>query len=77
MINNRKLTVLTLDEDIKVAVLYEHEEAEPRTHDYKGYDENVDILKIYAPKGENVYELINALGMVDYFAEKVLEKIKL
>ena len=76
MNNDRHLTVLTLDSEIKVAVLYDHEPAEPRTHDYKGYDENVDIIKIYAPKGENVYELINALGMVDYFAEKVLEKIK-
>ena len=73
--SNRKLTTLTLDSEIKVAVLYDYEEAEPPTYDYKGYDDNVDIIKIYAPKGENVYDLINALGMVDYFAEKVLDKI--
>lgn len=74
MINNRKLTVLTLDEETKVAVLYEHEPAEPPI-----YGENVDVIKIYDSNGIDVYEILNALphNLIDYFAEKVLEKIKI
>jgi len=80
--NDRRLTVLHLDREFKVAVLYNYEEAEPITYDDKGgytpyYGENVDIIKIYDPNGINVYEILNALphNLVDYFAEKVLEKI--
>lgn len=73
--------ILELDDDVQIQIEYEHIDYEPPVfYDLNmtgspGEDEDVEIKKIFAPEGEDVYNLINALGMVAYLEEKVLEKI--